>query len=675
MKGLKSKKRNFNRKFSLAKEDSYERLKLTLTAAFMPRIISGYMNTNTDNKKDRIFVEKVLDMNTDNLIILKNSHISLLIEDASYNLPRDQSLVIENILKALYLSKIICSLEENVGKIRKFKMQEFDVYIEFEEKDARKAIEKLFFIQNYFARGKQMVKLFSLNMGEYSQQVHDKQQSLYDNWNTGYMIHKIKSILNRDSANDSSDSRVRDPLKDHDENLIYLTTKLYEGLGNKDKLIKEMGKAILSDLTNVIQNFTTFFYLNELVFEDILNYNETVIEYSSINRNLKADKNMKRVTMITTAIRENSMKKYFARGITRLPLYNSIYEIFTMIFDENSRLIISSDWVGDLGIDENEFKDLISSKMIINEGFQIHLKKTENQHLLKLDNALPQQNLIQKTDYILHLDIRWLEDLSSFIGLNWNKVQFFYDRIKNKNPFSLNIKAELLIEQLDTLLLITKSSYLEHQKKSSNEPLQDKTEVKSESNRFPLFKLLSKNVFSKYQVPEIIYKLSFLEEINKKMDEKIMSLDGKIEGSQSLLNKGTIYDMKSLFSKDDINRIQTLSDLITRNLENFNLLTNWEIFYSELLDLLRKPRFPNFYNDRWVKPFLDYFQKKLQNKQRNLKTEMLRNLDDESIMKDLGFEKDENLEISTCSIKSHQKHLGDWNFWSLNHFTSVSPLK
>ena len=126
--------------------------------------------------------------------------------------------------------------------------------------------------------------------------------------------------------------------------------------------------------------------------------------------------------------------------------------------------------------------------------------------------------------------------------------------------------------------------------------------------------------------------------------------------------------MAYLFSEDDIRRICDLGRLVNSNLENFNALTDWTHFNSELLELLRRPRVPNFFNDRWVKSFL------LHNKQAKTSRKKRRKMKEQGLSDDstFPFHVPENIEVSKCSFSSNGKLIGHWNFWGVAHLDSIS---
>ena len=667
----------------------------------MPRLVRGGLNSNTEKRKDRKFVRNVLQMNPDNLVIVRNSRIADLIQRATDPLSPPRQASVRNILKALYLSKLVCSLEDAVGHVQRFEMQELDVYVEFEDSSARAAIERVLFVQNHFGRERQTVRLFSLQVGEYTQSVEaSRSQAPREDWNTAQMLERVQKILQKTIKSPSPHTNAyasrRDDSLDHDENLVYLSAKLVQGLGQTDALIRETGRAVLGELLAVIQGFSVFEYLNELFFEDILDRNETVFDQVSINRNLKADRLLGQVTLVTSRVRENVYKKYYARGVTRLPLFASIYEIFAIIFDQDSHLLISSDWVKHLNLPYHEERRL-SVPVPDTFGFKFKIERAPNSQVNWANQALA--NMTAESGSVpppIELSLKWLRKLCAFSGVDWTKLRYFYDEVVRLSSDVSDLETDLLECQLRTLLRT--SALLEPGADALNDELgagdlktsqvPDESKLKEETLREALCQdtLAEKSLVQankaetdspvRDKTPEIIRRLTRLWATQNTLTEKVICDSPKKQGTQVLFIKGLDHQMKYLFSDDDLRRLQELTLFVNRNLDDFNTLSNWDVFVAELLGLLRRPRVHNFYNDRWVKSYLLCKKDSRRHRRRKDKCRAEPSADQGpdaivDLIRDLGFDQDDDLEVSHCPFDSHGPPSDKWHFWSVDYFTGL----
>lgn len=659
-----------------------------MTAAFIPRVVKGYLNTNYEKSKDRQFVENILKINSDNMIIIKNSRIQDLLQKVTGN----KSPIMRNILKALYLSKVICSMEDRLGKIKQFRMQELEIYIEFEHPFARSAIERLLFLQNYHTRDRQTVKLFTLHGGEYSELVDDGNfKNPSNDWDSNKLLLRIQKILkkSKDSATNPDkkiDSKCEWGQKSsknryQDENLVYLTSRLVEGLQQKEDLIRQVGRAVLKDLSHIIECFSSFHYLNDLTYEDVIDKNETLFDFVSVNRNLKSDKALRRISLVMENVRENSVKKYYARGITRLPLYPSIFEIFILIFEKNANLIVSSDWAKNFELENanDPVSTMQGGEKNRAQNSQITFNVSQKESILKEVDSDKSQN---SDKIVVNLNLKWVEKMLNSTRFDWNKMKYtfpYFSEIPRPMNYNMAHLAYVLniVKSLSTTppksyqLLIPENPKQEPKKEPISHTInfsqQSALKLEDAHLKNPNesgIELLNKG--SELEIPDSIIHLLNLRKKKETFYHKIISDSKKMEGNQSILSKGLIHDLEYLFFEEDIERILNLSHIVNSNLEEFSPLVDWKVFRDELVNLLKKPRFPNFYNDRWVESF--WHAKGSKRKRERVKAEYWKEgEEDAGVDFEESFGEELNVERHSLDFLFDGKSIGKWTFWGVDH--------
>jgi HrpA-like RNA helicase len=290
-----------------------ERLKFVFLSAFFPMVLRAYKKPLDEIRKEIAHVENNLKMNSVNTIKIQNSRLRKFLEDK-----KAESTEAEITYILQYYEKYVLAMYETTyGRyIKKSAFQNYEMFIEFHEEHAQQIIEKIRFIHNYFTQEKISAKVFSFKKGNYSIYVEDVAPEQVDDG----------------------------PVK----------------IGPKEEGDQCRPRQILTEeIEQMVAGFSKISYLHSLDFEDALEKKELFIQSNSINRNANLKKDTEELFFVAYEIMETMSRRYFCKGITLLPNYDSIFEIFILLFSpENS-------W---------KFSEFGAIELILYQGVQYNFK-------------------------------------------------------------------------------------------------------------------------------------------------------------------------------------------------------------------------------------------------------------------------------------------------------------
>ena len=274
----------------------YESLKFVIASAFFPLLLKASEHRSVLIDKEVHYVESSLKLNSYNTIKIENSQLKKYIENKAMELSdNDVKLFVNS-----YERYIVTKLKSEYGSaFKNYKFDNLDLYIEFTPEKASQIIEKILFVANFYNAEKNKVKLFSFEHGNYSTYIQNKLEL-----DTETIIKKTLERL-KVEENDMFKQNINIELK------------------------------------TLVDNYSKYTYLHSFEFVDVFQKRDIFLNSCSINRYLKLGPGQE-AFLIASDITETSSRRFFCKGITQLPFYESLFEMLLFLFTESQDYLFNN---------------------------------------------------------------------------------------------------------------------------------------------------------------------------------------------------------------------------------------------------------------------------------------------------------------------------------------------
>lgn len=262
--------------------DFFMRLKLSFLSSFFPIVITGKPRYLCEAKKDRLYIETHLKYNSYNSLRVSNGRLKRFLEE------NECQKMSQEALEGVYVQTVLAELRRLVGvDVKSYRLCAQDLYVEFDDASAPKAIKKLMYITGFRKREGLSTKVFSFERGN------------------------ALEVINSD-----------------DEEEFKFKEKKEEWKSEKHDIDAEA--------QTLVQVYMKTNYSHELGFEDPLERREISLESSSINKHSHISNDKDKVSFVAFNVRESSSKRYFVRGVSKMSVNEPFFEAALLLLSDEA---------------------------------------------------------------------------------------------------------------------------------------------------------------------------------------------------------------------------------------------------------------------------------------------------------------------------------------------------